>query len=53
MDKLAVIIDYKTGHRKDVYTKQVIEYMDALQALGYTETRGIIYYTSLGEIQEV
>jgi hypothetical protein len=53
LDKLAVIIDYKTGHIKDVYTKQVIQYMDALKALGYTETRGIIYYTSLGEVHEI
>lgn len=53
LDSLAVVIDYKTGHIKDVYTKQVIQYMDALKALGYTETRGIIYYTSLGEVHEV
>lgn len=53
LDNLGVVIDYKTGHKKDVYTKQVIRYLDALEALGYTQTKGVIYYTSLGELVEI
>ncbi len=53
LDNKVVVIDYKTGHKKDVYLKQVNSYLDALEEMGYTERKGVIYYTSLGELEEV
>jgi ATP-dependent exoDNAse (exonuclease V) beta subunit len=41
-----MIIDYKTGREyRDKYEKQVAEYKDCLQKMGYSDVRTIILYT--------
>lgn len=52
-DNKAIIIDYKTGHKKQLYTKQVSIYKEALEAIGYEDVRGFLYYTELGKVEEV
>ena len=50
----AIIVDYKFGAEKPKrYTKQVAEYMQLLQQMGYTEIKGYVWYLTLGEIEEV
>lgn len=43
-DSKAIVVDFKTGQRKEKYKKQVEEYMGLLKELGYEEISGYIWY---------
>ena len=43
-DKGAVVLDFKTGEAMSQYKKQVREYMNALNAMGFEPCRGILIY---------
>lgn len=43
-DKGAVVVDFKTGEAMSQYKKQVREYMNALNAMGFEPCRGILIY---------
>ena len=48
------IIDFKSGSQKpQKYRKQLIEYKDLLQKLGYTNLHTYLYYLDSGEIIEI
>lgn len=49
----AVVVDYKTGSLSTKHNKQIEEYKFLMQSLGYTEVRGFLYYTGLGQVVEV
>jgi predicted Ser/Thr protein kinase len=42
--KKAVIIDYKTGGEKSSHKKQVIQYGELLQKMGYEVTAKLVVY---------
>ena len=52
-DKKAVILDFKTGARKKIDEKQVLEYMDILRKMNFTEVEGYLLYLSENAITEV
>lgn len=50
----AVVVDYKFGAREPGrYARQVIEYLDLLRGMGYTETEGYLWYVKLGAVEKV
>lgn len=50
----AVVIDYKFGTRKNKrYVRQVTEYMDLLERMGYRTVRGFLWYVERNEIESV
>lgn len=48
-----VVVDYKTGRYLKKYDKQVSDYMNALQTMGYTNVRGYLWMLADGKIREV
>jgi ATP-dependent helicase/nuclease subunit A len=49
-----VIIDYKFGEKEDtVHKTQVLQYIDLLKKMGYTNVRGYLWYAGLEKIVEV
>uniref|UniRef100_UPI0040567787 UvrD-helicase domain-containing protein n=1 Tax=Alistipes sp. TaxID=1872444 RepID=UPI0040567787 len=52
-DHEAVVIDYKFGEENNSYNRQIKEYMDMLQDMGYTSVRGYIWYVLTGNIVEI
>ena len=53
-DKGAVVLDFKTGEALPQYKKQVREYMNALNAMGFEPCRGLIAYIGKSiKIEEV
>lgn len=52
-NKNAVIIDYKTGAKKQKHQQQIIEYGDLLQQMGYLVTDKLLVYIEEMEIVEV
>jgi ATP-dependent exoDNAse (exonuclease V) beta subunit len=52
-DKSAVIIDYKTGGKKQVHQKQIIQYGDLLAQMGYVVAEKLLVYIEDLEILEV
>ena len=40
----AIVLDYKFGKENEKYTKQVCDYMEALQQMGHTHVRGYLWY---------
>ena len=40
----AIVLDYKFGKENEKYTKQVCDYMEALQQMGHTNVRGYLWY---------
>ncbi|MEE0950998.1 MAG: UvrD-helicase domain-containing protein [Paludibacteraceae bacterium] len=40
----AIVLDYKFGKENEKYTKQVRDYMEALQQMGHTHVRGYLWY---------
>ena len=60
IDKLVVtptgetlILDYKTGEEANKNVKQVENYIEALQSLGFENVKGFLYYTKNKLIQEI
>ncbi len=52
-DKTATVVDYKFGEiEKNYYNRQVKKYMELLSEMGYN-TKGYLYYFSLGKSIEV
>lgn len=49
----ALILDYKTGEEANKNVKQVRNYIEALQFLGFEKVKGFLYYTKNKLIQEV
>ena len=52
-DEKVVVVDFKFGKKKDVYRKQVEEYMQLLGAMGYTDIKGFLWYVFANELDEV
>ena len=49
-----VVLDYKFGtQHKPEYRTQVLGYMDAMRALGYTRVKGYLWYARNGELKPV
>jgi CRISPR/Cas system-associated exonuclease Cas4 (RecB family) len=40
----AVIIDYKTGEEKPAHKKQILQYADLLNQMGYNVTEKLLVY---------
>ena len=50
----AVVVDYKFGTRQaERNRRQIREYCDLLRRMGYTETKGYLWYVKLGTVEEV
>jgi len=52
-EKSAVIIDYKTGEEKPAHKKQVFQYADLLQQMGYTVTEKLLVYIEEEKVVKV
>jgi ATP-dependent exoDNAse (exonuclease V) beta subunit len=44
IDKAAVIMDYKTGEEKPAHKKQIFQYADLLEQMGYSVTEKLLVY---------
>ena len=51
--KKAIVIDFKTGTRKKVDEKQVLQYIDILRKMNYADVEGYLLYLRENEIIEV
>jgi len=49
----AVVVDYKFGEEKSLYLRQISEYMEILQQMGYTSVKGYIWYVPIGKIVQI
>lgn len=49
----AAVVDFKTGKPVKADHKQVIEYMDILRRMNFTDVEGYLVYTETGEVVEV
>lgn len=52
-DNQVVVVDFKFGKPQTVYRQQVKEYMNLLQAMGYTQIRGYLWYVYNNELEEI
>jgi ATP-dependent helicase/nuclease subunit A len=50
--KSAVIIDYKTGEEKPAHKKQILQYADLLNQMGYTVTEKLLVYIEDDKVVE-
>ena len=50
--KTAVIIDYKTGEEKPEHKKQILQYADLLNQMGYTVTERLLVYIEEEKVLE-
>ena len=46
----AIVLDYKFGEKLAKHTKQVEEYMKAMEKLGYAPVSGYLWYAQTGEL---
>ena len=51
--KEAVVVDYKFGEEKESYKAQIKSYLDELRNMGYTSTKGYIWYVTTGKIESI
>ena len=49
----AIVLDYKFGKENEKYTKQVCDYMEALQQMGHTNVRGYLWYARKAKGQQL
>ena len=49
----AIVLDYKFGKENEKYTKQVCDYMEALQQMGHTHVRGYLWYARKAKGQQL
>ena len=47
------IIDFKTGGKRDSHIKQMIQYKNAVKAMGYREVQAFLFYLETKEIVEI
>ncbi len=47
------IIDFKTGAKRDSHTRQMIQYQNAVRAMGYRVVAGYLFYLNTKEIEKV
>lgn len=47
------LIDYKTGEKKETHKKQLLEYTDALKAMGYNNIKPFLAYVDLNEVEPI
>jgi ATP-dependent helicase/nuclease subunit A len=52
-DNKVVVIDYKTGEKREQHVKQVENYINALKSIEQSEVRGYLVYVDPLEIEEV
>jgi hypothetical protein len=52
-DRIAVVIDFKTGARNKTDEKQVLEYMEILRRMNFIQVEGYLVYLAGNEIAEV
>jgi hypothetical protein len=52
-DKQAVVVDFKTGSRKKTDEKQVLDYIDILRKMNFTEVEGFLLYLAENAVVEV
>ena len=49
----AVVIDYKFGEENNAYHRQIAEYIEILEQMGYTSVKGYIWYVPTGKIVQI
>ena len=49
----ALVVDFKFGKEESRYRKQVEEYMQLLEGMGYRDVEGYLWYVGLGKIVDV
>lgn len=47
------IIDFKTGEKRDSHIKQMLQYKNAVKAMGYLGVQAYLFYLETKEIQEI
>jgi ATP-dependent helicase/nuclease subunit A len=52
-NKKAIVIDFKTGEARRDDNEQVLEYIDILRAMNFTEVQGYLFYIREREVVEV
>ncbi|MDQ2657941.1 MAG: PD-(D/E)XK nuclease family protein, partial [Bacteroidota bacterium] len=52
-DRRAIVIDFKTGSRKRTDEKQVLDYMEIMRKMNYTDVEGYLLYLSENAVAEV
>ena len=52
-DKKAVVIDFKTGERKKTDNQQVLQYIQILRQMNFTDVEGFLLYLRDNEVVEV
>lgn len=52
-DKKAIVIDFKTGEVKKDDNRQVLEYMNTLRQMNFTEVEGYLLYLKMKEVVQV
>ena len=48
-----IVVDFKFGHKKDDYPKQVRRYMELLRSMGHADVKGYLWYVYSNNIEEV
>jgi len=51
--KMAVVVDYKSGKPNRKYINQMDKYMHALLELGYRDVEGYLYYILRGQVEKI
>lgn len=51
--KQAIVVDFKTGAHKASHEQQVMQYVDILRKMNYTEVNGYLLYVGTNEVIEV
>jgi len=52
-DEETVIIDYKTGVRKDADKRQMLKYIELLENMGYNNVKAYLWYLAENEVEGV
>jgi hypothetical protein len=47
------VIDFKTGKKRDSDVKQMLQYKNAIKAMGYKEIEAFLFYLETKEIEKV
>ena len=49
----AVVIDYKFGEESNAHHRQIAEYIEILQQMGFSTVKGYIWYVPTGKIVQI
>ena len=52
-NKNAIIIDYKTGSKKDFHAEQINGYAEALKKMGFQDIRKLLVYVNNNQVEEI